>query len=30
MIDRNGDKKAVVTLSMDNPAIDVATNLGLM
>jgi large subunit ribosomal protein L23 len=30
MIDRDGNKKAIVTLSKDTPAIDVATNLGLM
>ena len=30
LIDRNGDKKAIVTLSNDDLAIDIATNLGLM
>lgn len=29
-IDRDGKKRAVVTLSADNLAMDVATNLGLM
>lgn len=29
-IDRDGKKRAVVTLSADDLAIDVATNLGLM
>lgn len=30
LIDRDGKKKAIVTLSNDNLALDVATNLGLM
>lgn len=30
LIDRDGNKRAIVKLSDDNPAIDVATNLGLM
>jgi len=30
LIDRDGKKRAYVTLSKDTPAIDVATNLGLM
>ena len=30
MITRDGNKKVVVALSEDTPAIDVATNLGLM
>jgi len=30
MIDRNGNKKAVISLAGDTLAIDVATNLGLM
>ena len=30
MIDRNGDKKVIVALSDKTPAIDVATDLGLM
>ena len=29
-IDRNGNKRVYVKLSMENPAIDVATQLGLM
>lgn len=29
-IDRDGKKRAVITLSADDLAIDVATNLGLM
>ena len=29
-IDRNGDKRAIITLSKDDLAIDLATNLGLM
>jgi len=30
MIDRKGNKKAIVALSEETPAIDIATNLGLM
>ncbi len=30
LIDRNGTKRAMVTLSADNLAMDIATNLGLM
>lgn len=30
LVDRNGDKRAIVRLSPETPAIDVATNLGLM
>ena len=30
LVDRDGKKKAIVTLSPDTLAIDVATNLGLM
>lgn len=30
LVDRNGEKRAIVRLSPETPAIDVATNLGLM
>lgn len=30
LIDRDGKKRAIVTLSPETPAIDVATNLGLL
>ena len=30
LVDKKGNKKAYVTFSADNPAIDVATKLGLM
>ena len=30
LIDRDGKKRAIITFSPDTPAIDVATNLGLM